>query len=187
MIQNPGDGLSPPRKAAKTAVASGSTQTSTAPWAAGTLRMAIDVSHGKPTMQPADTIANGASAARGGKGARFQYIQPAASSAATSPRPNATKAGSKVPTAMRVNGNVRLKMATPIRPSSMPADSSDRPVRVGMAFCRGTLVLIVVPVKWLVVLVYAAPRWLPAVSSPCATSTRRNKSASTLAPVSDRP
>ena len=86
--------------------------------------MASDDSSGKPITQPPATASNAGQAARGGNGARRMPSHSAASSAAPTARAIAAKVGSSSATARRVNGNVRLKIATPVRPSSMPTVSS---------------------------------------------------------------
>ncbi|MCY1225721.1 hypothetical protein D9M72_379250 [compost metagenome] len=97
-----------------------------APWLAGTSRIASDENTGKPTTTPsAVTASRGHWPPRGRRAAASaprMASSASASSAARTARPIATKIGSSSATAMRVNGSVWLKMATPIKPSSMPPE-----------------------------------------------------------------
>ncbi|MCY1232777.1 hypothetical protein D9M72_452910 [compost metagenome] len=108
-----------------------------APWLAGTSRIASEENSGKPATTPsAVTASRGHWLPRGRRladSAPRQASSASASSAARTARPIATKIGSSSATAMRVNGSVWLKIATPTKPSSMPPEAGGADVNGGEA------------------------------------------------------
>ncbi|KAF7961456.1 hypothetical protein AWV80_33200 [Cupriavidus sp. UYMU48A] len=107
-------------------MASGSRPITMAPWLDGTSRMASDENTGKPTTTPSAVTASLAHCPpRGRRRASSAPRMPSSASASTAAitaRASATKFASSSATAMRVNGSVWLKMATPIKPSNMPPE-----------------------------------------------------------------
>ena len=126
MTQNVTGGRSWPRRTAIVAVAAGSSAMTTAPWLAGAVVSAYEVSSGKPTTTPPPTTASRAHCRPAGAAGGSAASAPAARTAATTARPDPMNSGDRPPTATRVNGTVNEKAATPSRPHSRPADGRGR-------------------------------------------------------------
>ena len=110
-------GRSCPRSTAVTAVAAGSSAMTTAPWLAEAVVSAYDVSSGNPATTPPATTASRAHCAPRGSRCRVAARATAASTAATTARPDPMKSGCIPPsTAIRVNGTVKEKASTPSSP-----------------------------------------------------------------------
>ena len=120
MSQNASGGRSRPRRTAAVAVAAGSSAITTAPWLAGVVVSAKEVSRGKPTTTPPATTARRAHCAPRGSRCRVSARAKAARMAATTARPEPMNSGARPATATLVNGTVKEKAATPTRPHQSP-------------------------------------------------------------------
>ncbi|MCZ7597210.1 MAG: hypothetical protein M5U09_04865 [Gammaproteobacteria bacterium] len=113
MSQNPAEGRSWLISTLASAVASGSNPSTTPPWEAGTVCMAMAENTGNPSTTPAATTARPASSGRVGHGARVTASRTTATSAATTARPRPMNTGSMTDTTSEVMGRVRPKATTP--------------------------------------------------------------------------
>src|ERR687896_577716 len=118
--QEDSGGRSLPRTTAITAVAAGSRAMTTAPWLAGAVVSAYDVSSGKPTTMPPATTASRAHWTLVGRRCLVTASAAAASNAAMTARPEPMSSGDSPPTATRVKGTVNENDATPSRPHHRP-------------------------------------------------------------------
>jgi hypothetical protein len=103
-----------------TAVAAGRSAITTAPWLAGAVISAYEVSRGNPATMPPATTASRAHWIPAGRRCRVRASAPAASTAAMTARPEPMNSGDSPPTAMRVKGTVNENATTPSSPHQRP-------------------------------------------------------------------
>ena len=125
MSQNARGGRSRPLRTAAVAVAAGSRAMTTAPWLAGVVVSAKDVSKGNPITMPAATTASLAHCMPRGSRCRASARAEAARTPATTARPDPMNSGESPATAILVNGTVNEKAATPRRPHHSPEVARD--------------------------------------------------------------
>ena len=105
-----------------TAVAAGSRAITTAPWLAGAVVSAYDVSSGNPATTPPATTASRAHWRRAGRRCRVSRQRGGGEERRRSTaRPEPMNSGDRPPTATRVNGTVNENAATPSEPHQSPA------------------------------------------------------------------
>lgn len=114
--QNAGDGRSPLRQAAKTAVDRGSRPLNTAPCEDATVCIASDDASGQPTTMPIAARMTPGHSRRSGRRLRVSDNSARAGTAASRARPRPTSNGGSSATATRVIGKVSENTTTPSRP-----------------------------------------------------------------------